>query len=269
MITTRLLRNTFLGLALMVTGGTAGAAIIQLGAALDASGSVSSSDFQLQLNGWANAVNSLPTDSSVEVTIVQFGTSASVEVSPTVIDSVATRTSVANAISSISKAGGGTATDLGINALVSALTGSANFLPGTNSSIINLATDGVPNSQTAAIAAAQAAEAAAIDALTGEAVGPGASTSSIAQLVFNPTCSVNSGCSVILTADSVPPNPLTGSAWVLPVTNFTAFGTAIGNKVGQIVGPPTPSVPEPNVIALLAMGLMGIGLAGRRARRTV
>ena len=259
----KLIRNAVLSIGLAVSAGSA-SALTQLGAALDGSGSVFNSDFILQLQGWADAVGNLPTDSSVEVTVVQFGTGpgAVVEVQPTLIDSPATRTAVQNSINAISQGFGGTPIDAGINTLVNAMTNSANWAGGANDSVINLATDGFPNNATDALNAALAAESMGIDALTAEAVGPNAGTAFLQTLVFNPTCAANSGCSVLLAADSVPPNPLTGSAWVLPVTNFNAFGAAIGGKVGAIVG-----VPEPQLLALLAIGLVGFGASAKRRAR--
>lgn len=259
----KLIRNAVFSIGLAVSAGSA-SALTQLGAALDGSGSVSGGDFTLQLNGWADAVGNLPTDGSVEVTIVQFaGSTGVVEVAPTLIDSPATRTAVATAINAITQDGGGTPMAAGIDTLVAAMTGSANWAGGANDSVINLSTDGFPNNSGAALSSALAAEAAGIDALTAEAIGPGAGTNFLETLVFNPTCAANSSplCSVILATDSLPPNPLTGSAWVLPVTDFNAYGAAISGKVGQIVG-----VPEPQMLALLAIGLAGLGSAARRRR---
>ncbi len=252
-----------LGLALALMTGTASAVVTtQLGAALDESGSMGQANFTLELNGWANAIGNLPVDGSVEVTVVTFDSSAVVHVAPTVISSAAIRTAVVNQINAIAYTGGGTSIAAGITALANAMLASANYSAAADS-IMNIATDG-GSSITASIAAAMAAEAGGIDALTAEAVGGGANPANMDDWVFAPGCAVNTGCGTILATDSMPPNPMNGTAWVLPVSNFTAFGSAINAKVGAIVGP----VPEPATALLMAIGIAGLGFTGRSRKKT-
>lgn len=259
----RTLLSSLAGVALGLATSSASAVVItQLGAAIDSSGSMSASDFVLQKAGWADAVGNLPTDGSVEVTMVRFASSASVVITPVVVDSVATRTALSASINAISKSGNGSGTSihLGISVLASAILASTNYSASIDS-FMNLSSDGGSTASTAA-AAAVAAQIAGIDSLTAEAVGLGVNTATLLRTAFNPGCTADTGCSVLLGVDSAPPNPLT-SAWVLPVSNFSAFGVAINSKVSAI----TNTVPEPGSLALVAISLGGLAFSARRRRR--
>jgi hypothetical protein len=52
---------------------------------------------------------------------------------------------------------------------------------------------------------------------------------------------------------------MTSNPWVLPVNSFDDFPTAINAKIQASVG----QVPEPGVLALVALGLVGLGFARR------
>ena len=256
----KLSRSALLGLALFAASTvTASAAIIQLGFALDSSGSVSSSNYALQTAGLAAALAGIPTDSTVEVTVIDFGSSVTSHVTTVLVDSVATRDAIVNTVSSMAKGGGSTSMAAAITDLTAKLTGSANFAG--NDSIINISTDGAPNSSIATTTAALAALAAGIDALTSEAIGAGANTNFLASIVFNPQGGLGTG--VVLPTDSNPPNPLTSAAaWVVPVSDFDAYAEVIGSKV-SIITDDTTDIPVPGTLLLLGLGLLGLRVSRR------
>ena len=117
---------------------------IQLCLVIDGSGSISPGDWSVIVNGIADAVeNNLPLDGSIELSVVQFASSAQVEVTPTII-TAANYLAVANTIRNIGQLGSSTATAEGIALGWNTITGSPNF--GTfDKQMINLATDGSPN----------------------------------------------------------------------------------------------------------------------------
>lgn len=231
----------------------------QLGFLIDASGSIGTTNFNIMKTGYADALAALPTDGSIEVTVYTFASGTVQVVSPTVIDSVATLNTVIGKVNGMTYTGGSTDTAAGITAIANAMLTSTNFNTGLNS-MVNIATDGVPNSTSAAITAATNARNAGIDSLTAEFIGQTNGANFLKDLVFSPTKGPCTGCGVLLPAGSTPTDPMTTDPWVLPVNSFDDFPTAIKTKVLVATG----QVPEPGVLMLLAVGLVGMAVARRR-----
>ena len=254
----KILRHTCSALAIAFASLASYAAPLttQLGFLIDASGSIGTQNFNTMRSGYATALAALPTDGTIELTVVTFASGTATVVAPTIVTS-ATLPSIITSINNMLYTGGSTATNLGINAITGLMTGSGNFNRNLNS-MINIATDGVPNSTSLAITAAVNAENAGIDALTAEAIG-GFNASFLRDLVFSPVNGPCAGRGTLLAINSEPPNPMTSNPWVLPVNSFDDFPTAINAKVQASVG----NVPEPGVLTLLALGLVGLGFARR------
>ena len=256
----KILRQTGIALTLAAASLATFAAPLttQLGFLIDASGSIGSTNFNTMRSRYAAALAALPTDGSIELTVVTFASGTATVVAPTIV-TAATLPTILSAINTMVYTGGSTATNLGIDAIRGLMTGpgNLNFNRSLNS-MINVATDGVPNSTSAAITAAVNAENAGIDALTAEAIGS-FNPSFLRDLVFSPVNGPCAGCGTLLAANSVPPNPMTSNPWVLPVNSFDDFPTAINAKIQASVG----QVPEPGVLALVALGLVGLGFARR------
>ncbi len=250
-----------LGLALMLSSLSALAIpVTQLGFILDASGSVSASNYNLMRSGLNSALAGLPTDSSVEITVVTYASGSSVVVAPTVL-TAASLAGIQSAITTHTKTGGGTNTGGAIDTAVAAMIASMNFADSGTTSLLNLMTDGVPNSQSAAETASANAAAAGIDALSIEAIGSGVSN---AFALANQLLVAFPGPATILAVNETNISNPTGGSWVVPVSDFTALADVLNAKVQASITPPNNSVPEPSILALFAISLIGFGLSSRR-----
>jgi subtilisin-like proprotein convertase family protein len=195
--------------------------------AVDGSGSISSSDFNLSKQGLAAAVRDasvLPRGGAVQLTIVQFGVSggARVEVAPALITDDASANVVATQIEAMTQGNGSTPMDAAIDLCSAQM---ASGCPG-GKQVINIITDGSPDSQSATVTARSNAVNAGIDQVNAEAVGPGANVTFLRdQLVFP--------------QPGYEAPPFAGSnGFVIKVASFQDFASAIRAKFGQIVGPP-------------------------------
>ena len=108
---------------------------------LDESGSVSSSNFQLENKGFINALEGLPTDGSVEISIIGFASGSQILQSRTVLTS-ANFNAVKATLEGNSQSGGGTNMSGAINNADGVLSPST-----APTKVICLSTDGRPNSE--------------------------------------------------------------------------------------------------------------------------
>ena len=143
----------FVMMVAMVFAAPASAQVeVQIGMALDNSGSIGSTNWQTIVNGVADAVNNstcVPHDGTVELTVVSFP--GGLHVGPVVITST-NATAIANSIRAIPYNGLGTPMGAGITTTANAMSGSPHFDPAIKQ-VINIATDGAPNSAANAITA--------------------------------------------------------------------------------------------------------------------
>ncbi|MFO1226932.1 vWA domain-containing protein [Roseateles sp.] len=261
---TRLIRGASATLALAMAAFTASAApTTQLGFLIDASGSIGTSNFTTMKNGYAAALGALPTDGSIEVTIYSFSTGTVQVLAPTVVTG-ASIGGIISAVNGMAYTAGTTHTADGINAIAAAMLGSANYSAQLRS-IINIATDGVPNGNTQAqtIAAATSAQTRGIDAMTAEAIGAGLDVGFLQDIVFSPVKGVCTNCGVVLPGVGSLSDPMTSDPWILRVNTFADFEDAITAKVKAI----TNQVPEPGSVALVAIALLAAGGQARRSRK--
>lgn len=260
----KLIKQFFSSLLLIcvfvLPNGVFAAQITQLGFILDGSGSVSSSNYNLLRNGLKDAIAALDVDGSVEITITAYGSGTSTVVAPIIL-TAATLPGIQSAILTHAKYGGGTDTAGAIRYTTNLMVGSAVFSDSNlRASIINLATDGVPNSQSAAEAAAVYAFGAGIDALSIEAIGSGVNSGSALTNMLK--IAFPGPAQLLAVNETNIPNPL-GKSWVVPVSDFDALAPVLKAKVIASVKPPV-TVPDPSSLMLFALGLIGLGLARKR-----
>ena len=212
---------------------TPSCASVRVCIAIDGSGSITGSDFNLMTTGLADAVKDpsvVPQNGSVELSFIQFGSSVSTVVSPTLINSQASANSVASQLQGIAKDDGTTNMAGAINLCSSLITGSC----GTSRQVINVVTDGEPNSEPDTVSARNAAISAGVGEINAEAVN---ASSSAFNFLLN---------QLVYPQPGIEAPPFTRPGFVIRTASFADFAQAVRGKIGQIVGPHGCSIDPPS-----------------------
>ncbi len=237
---------------------SANAAVIQLGFILDDSGSIGSGNFATIKTGLANAVGSLiPVGgpNTYEISVVRFSTTAVTEVNHVLVSTAGDRTNVVNLINGMGYSGGNTNFADAFSTMQTVLTSSSNFSKG-GTSYVNFATDGQPNlggsgsitDAQAGVNARNALIAAGIDNISIEGIGSGIDTGYLQGSICYPG-----------PCDTTVPYNFPGQGFYIPVATANDYAGAISLKIQTVV-----NAPEPATLAVLGMGMIGLGLVKRR-----
>lgn len=212
--------------------GIAKAQPIGLALGIDGSGSISSSNFALQRDAYANVLDALiPADGSVAIGVWQFASNVQEEFSFTSIDSQTDKDNLLAAINAMTQLGTLTNIAGAINTAASAMIGFG--LGNLEAAIIDISTDGFATAGGNPITAANNAIASGIDRINCLGVGGAANCNFIAG----------------------------AGAFSITASSFADFEDATRTKIGREI-----SVPEPGTLLLLGASLGGWGFIRRRYR---
>ncbi len=197
---------------------------------LDGSGSIAPSDFTTMIGGTTAALSAAlgPSEfGKVRVTVIQFSNSAPVECQQ-MINSAADVTTLNNCINAIVQVQGGTCMSCAFNTVTAEL-GTSPLNGPNDRSIVDLVTDGVPNSEASTTTAVANAITAGLDSNVALAIGQFANPPFL-QTLTSPGVSPG----------PLNPNPLPDplvQGFVLNVAGFQEFADAMLAKFQISVGP--------------------------------
>ncbi len=261
-----LLRNLIGAAAIGLTslaGGAAAAATIDLGFSLDGSGSVGNRNFNLTRDALATALGSIPTsgDNVYRVAVTQFGTGVQTIVAPTEVTSRAILADLQNTLRGAVRITGGTDTALAITNLRDLFVADGGL---GDTTLFNITTDGQPNSQAAALAAADSVIGSGVDGLSFEGISLSLGDESDILALARP---FDPDATIVTDIADIPNATTTG--FVIRVNTFADYEAAIVAKIGRVVvdtggGTELPPVPVPAALPLLLTGFAGFAALRRR-----
>lgn len=217
---------------------SANAVPIELALVVDASGSINNSEWNLQMKGYSNALTTvLPTNSSVAISVIRFGQSASIVRAMTTIANGTDVTNISNFFLGLSQTGNGGSTCIscGILEAESSFSGTA------QRSIIDVSTDGGWNTGTNpnGLASTNGTAAWAVengDATVLNAIGIGTATAP--DFAYGP------------------------GSFSLLASGFNDFEAVLTQKLKREIVPVPVSAPA--TLGLLGLGMMGMFLRRRK-----
>lgn len=247
------LKNLFAALAVSAVASTASAVPVDLGLSLviDVSGSVSTSEYNLQMDGYANAFRSAAiqsnilggTNGAIGVNVVFFDSnfySTSLD-SFTILDSTSAINAFADILDTFVRPGSG-GTDIfdGVNRATALLTSATSGIETTNL-VMDVSGDGTSSSS-----------------LTQSARDAAAAL----NIVINGLAIEGSSTSTLIT-DFYRNNVITSDGFVVTAAGFDDFQRAVEQKLLVETGPGN-QIPLPGTLALLGLGMLGLTAVRKR-----
>ncbi|MFT3803241.1 MAG: VWA domain-containing protein [Burkholderiaceae bacterium] len=230
--------------ALLGVAAPAQADRIQLGFILDGSGSIGAGGWQTIVTGLSNAIDLIPVGGpdQYEVSVVTFSTSASTPVARYLLTDVASRDTLSDMIAAIPFLTGNTNYAAAFDTMTNVLQSTIGLADAT---YVNFATDGQPNTGGTGVLQRDAMIAAGVDNISIEGIGSGVSAASLQ----------NNFCYPGPCDTTIPFSDFPSKGFYIGVGNPDEYAQAIQYKVRVVTG---QVVPEPESIALLGIGLIGL-----------
>jgi|GEM_PF-2920751 len=187
---------------------------------IDVSGSVDPSEYALQLEGFARALenpNLIPHDGTVAISVIQFARTVRIDLPLTLISSTASATSLATQIRALDRNGLGNSTAVGDAVMAATEEFGRNARPAAQQALC-VSTDGLPNIGLSLDAAILNAQSAGVDEMDVIVIGNQMLISFYESHVFG------------------------GGPGVAFAQDFIEFSTLVGDKIGDVLQPTTCAV---------------------------